>query len=82
MSNKRKVSILINEQVYRWLEAVIRDRPESFYLPKGISTVEELGAFVLESFVDKNTEYYIQLPDELVDSISDEPIGIHQEQII
>ena len=82
MTNKRKLSILINEQVYRWLEAVIRNRPESFYLPKGIYTVEELGAFVVESFVDDNTEYYAPLPGELVDSISDEPIGIHQEQII
>jgi hypothetical protein len=82
MTNKRKLSILINEQVYRWLEAVIRNRPESFYLPKGISTVEELGAFAVESFVDDNTEYYAPLPDELVDSVSDEPIEIHQEQII
>jgi len=82
MSNKRQISILINEQVYRWLEAVIRNRPESFYLPKGISTVEELGAFAVESFVDDNTEYYVPFPEELLESISDEPIGIHQEQII
>ena len=72
---QEKLSILIGDQVYRWLETVIRNRPDSFNYPKGISTGEEGGAFAVESFVEGNTEYYAPLPEELTDCIWDEPIG-------